>query len=158
MQRYEAIEDGIEKKDIKALREAIGSIIYTSRNFSSGEFDEAVKYVESKGIKLKDDALIGKPTISSQKNQFTEEDFVRAIFELKKNFCDERIQDVKHISKTLYSSKAQSQPDLTASRAISKDAGKLPNQQSHQKKDNTLIIVGLVAVIVIVIVILLVVK
>ena len=90
MQRYEAIENGIERKDIKALREAIGSIIYTSRNFSSGEFDEAIKYVESKGIKLKDDALIGEPTISSQKDTFTKEDFADAIFELKENFCDER--------------------------------------------------------------------
>ena len=44
MQRYDAIESGIEKNDIKTLREAIGSICYTSTDFSSGEFDEIVRY------------------------------------------------------------------------------------------------------------------
>lgn len=51
MRKYEAIENGIAKGDIKALREALGSISYTNWDFSNGEFDEAVEYVKSKGIK-----------------------------------------------------------------------------------------------------------
>lgn len=97
----------LQKNDVKALREAIGSVIYTSRDFSSGEFDKLVKYVESKGIQLKDKELKGNPTISSQKTDFTDEDFARAVFELKKNFCDERIEDVKTIGKKLYVKKKQ---------------------------------------------------
>lgn len=100
--RYEAIEKGIANNDVKALREALGSIIYTNRDFSNGEFFKVLNYVESKGIKVKDSELIGKPPITSQKSEFTDEDFARAIFELKKNFCDERIKDVKTIGEKLY--------------------------------------------------------
>ena len=64
MQKYDAIESGIKNNDISILRECVSNIIYASRNFSSGEFDEMVRYVESKGIKLKDDSLVGDPPIS----------------------------------------------------------------------------------------------
>ena len=100
MQKYESIERGIANNDIVGLREAIGSICYTSRDFSSGEFDEVLRYVESKGIKLKDDTLDGD-LISDGKTAYTDEDFARAVFMLKKNFCKERIADVKKIGKAL---------------------------------------------------------
>lgn len=99
--KYNAIENGIKNKDIKSLRETIGSICYTNRNFSDGEFDEAIKYVESKGIKIKE-KYDGKGLIHTGKSSFTDEDFARAVFNLKKNFCDERIKDVKTIGKSLY--------------------------------------------------------
>ena len=54
MQKYDAIENGIAQNDVRALREAIGSICYTNRDFSDGEFFEVISYVESKGIQLKD--------------------------------------------------------------------------------------------------------
>ena len=158
MQKYDAIEAGIQNKDIKALREAIGSICYTSRDFSSGEFDEIVRYVESKGIRLKDESLIGNPTISSQKQSFTDEDFAKAIFELKKNFCHERIQDVKTIGKALYSTPKQVDvSDSVRKVTISgQNFGKLPNQESHQKNSNNVpMIVCLVAAIIVLIVVLL---
>lgn len=142
MQRYDAIENGIEKNDINALREAVGSICYTSRDFSSGEFDEIVRYVEAKGIKLKDDALIGSPLISSTKSSFSDEDFARAVFELKQNFCDERIGDVKKIGKALYASDKQ-------------EPGKRPNAQSHQQESRLPMIAGLVAVVIIIAVVIL---
>lgn len=157
MQRYEAIESGIANQDVKALREAIGSICYTSRDFSSGEFDEAIRYVESKGIKIKDEALVGNPVISGQKSTFTDEDFAKAIFELKKNFCEERIQDVKTIGKKLYAPKPQQKTaDVPISRTISD--GTYPNGQSHQQKSRTPMIAGLVAAVIIVIVIILIMK
>ena len=120
MQKYEAIEQGIRNGDVQGLRAAIGSICYTSRDFSSGEFDEAIRYVESKGIKLKDDALEGE-IVSEGKAVYADEDFARAIFELKKNFCDERIEDVKKRGRSLY---AQPKPK--------KAAGAGPNAYSHQ--------------------------
>lgn len=167
MQRYDAIENGIAKNDVKALREAIGSICYTNRDFSNGEFFEAVKYVESKGIKLKDAELVGASTISSQKSEFTDEDFAKAIFELKRNFCDERIQDVRVIGEKLYAQKAQvqkvsdSKSDAGQSNLTKKSngTGTLPNHQSHQQNSNkTPMVIGLVAVIVIIIIVLLVTK
>lgn len=102
MQVYEAIEQGIITRDVVSLRDSIGSICYTCRDFSDGEFDRIVEYVESKGIELKDSTLADGPTISSQKSEFTDDDFSRAIFELKRNFCDERIDDVKKIGRALY--------------------------------------------------------
>ena len=99
-QKYEVIEKGIKNKDIPLLREALGNICYTCTDLSDGDLFENIKYVESHGIKIKDDKLIGK-TISSQKSEFTDDDFSRAVFELKRNFCDERIQDVKNIGEKL---------------------------------------------------------
>lgn len=103
LKKYQAIEDGIAKGDVKALREAVGSICYVRRDFSSGEFDEAVNYVSAKVPGFMDSSLVGSPTVSSQKTSFTDDDFARAVFELKKNFCQERIADVKKIGKALYS-------------------------------------------------------
>lgn len=165
MQKYDAIERGIEHRDVKALREAIGSICYTSRNFSSGEFDEVICYVESKGIVLKDEQLIGNPTISSQKSNFTDEDFAKAIFELKRNFCDARIEDVKVIGRALYSKQtrvvAETAKPVVKTESSRPIGGTSPNFQSHQKKkDNTKLWIGLglVALVVIVVIIVLVTK
>ncbi|MCM1025882.1 MAG: hypothetical protein NC432_05575 [Roseburia sp.] len=158
MQKYDAIEQGIAGKDVGALREAIGSICYTSRNFSSGEFDEAIKYVEAHGIKLKDDALAGNPTISSQKDVFSDEDFARAVFELKRNFCDERIRDVKTIGKKLYSTSTVV-PDAERSSGTGETGktGTDPNADSRQSGKMTLI-VGVAAAIVIIALFILVMK
>ena len=161
MQKYEAIENGIANNDVKALREAIGSICYTNRNFSNGEFFEAIEYVESKGIQLKDAELVGKPTISSQKDEFTDEDFARAVFELKKNFCDARIDDVKIIGEKLYgknSTDEQSEASEIGMQeqkvsSIDKETGTSPNQQSHQLNKKIAMAIGVVAIIVIIVII-----
>ncbi len=163
MQKYDAIENGIASNDVKALREAIGSICYTNRDFSNGEFFEAVRYVESKGIQLKDVELIGAPTISSQKTEFTDEDFAKAIFELKKNFCDERIEDVKTIGEKLYGKKSTAEKPKDPQRNMSEPAehsssrrvGTSPKLKSHQQNNRIPMTIGLVAIIVIVVVIIL---
>ena len=149
MQKYDAIENGIVNDDVKSLREAIGSMCYINRDFSNTEFFEVIKYVESKGVKLKDKTLIGN-TISSQKNEFSDEDFAKAIFELKRNFCDERIKDVETIGKKLYGKKTTPVKMVKPSM----QAGKAPNQESHQRSQMPVVIGGLVAVIVILILIL----
>lgn len=139
MQKYEAIENGIANNDIRALREAIGSICYTCRDFSNGEFDAVIQEVESKGIKIKDEKIVGRATISSQKNNFTDEDFAKAIFELKKNFCDERIVDVKTIGKKLYGNKPISnhaQEPYKQKSTYNNSTGTSPNHNSHPRKKN----------------------
>ncbi|MCI7061692.1 MAG: hypothetical protein MR965_05760 [Lachnospiraceae bacterium] len=153
MRKYKAIENGIAKGDIKALREALGSISYTNRDFSNGEFDEAVEYVKSKGIKIMDESLVGDPAISSQKKTFTDADFAKAIFELKKNFCEERIEDVKTIGRSLYSKNDESveKTDHHADTGSNKN-GQSPNVSGHQQSKIPMVL-GLVAVVVIVVVI-----
>lgn len=101
LQKYDAIERGIKSNDIPRLRRVIGNICYTNRSFSNGEFDEAINYVMNKGIKLKDDRLVGQ-LISQKTGPYTDNDFADAVFGLKENFCDERINDVKAIGRSLY--------------------------------------------------------
>ena len=151
MQRYDVIDNGIANQDIKSLRESLGSICYTSRDFSSGEFDDMVKYVESKGIRIKDDRLVGEPLISSQKDTFEDGDFAKALFELKKNFCDERIEDVKIIGKKLYGLEEQPKKEEPVY------CGTSPNRQSRQK-NSVLLLAGLAALMIIVLVVLLLLK
>ena len=158
MKHYDIIERNIELGDVGAIREAIGSICYTNRDFSSGEFDEVIAYVESRGIRLKDDKLTGKPPISTQKDVFTDDDYSRAIYELKKNFCDERIEDVKTIGKALYSNNKVKE-DHTEEKTV-KTEGKDPNAKSHQttQPNKTLIIVLVAGIVLIIIGIVIVIK
>lgn len=160
MQKYEAIEQGILEKDVAALKEAIGNICYTCRDFSDGEFDRIVRYVESNGITLMDDGIEGNPTISSQKGYFTDDDFSRAVFELKRNFCKERIDDVKKIGKTLYKDVAKEVEELEAvdsNNKIQAEAIDPKKAQSHQKKRGLMSII-LAAVVVIIVLILFILK
>ena len=128
MQKYDAIEQGIAKKDVCGLREAIGNICYLCRDFSDGEFESAIAYVQERGIALYDSILQGE-LISSGKDTFTEEDFVSAVFELKQNFCKERVADVIKIGKTLYKKDK-------ASSAHSREGGTSPNEPSHRTQKN----------------------
>ena len=124
MQKYDAIEKGIAENDVNGLRESIGSICYTCRDFSDGEFDEVVNYVVSKGISLFETALNGE-LVSANKDTFTDEDFARAVFELKRNFCKERIADVKKIGATLYKK-------VTSSMDTANGTGRSPNAECLQ--------------------------
>ena len=167
MQKYDAVEKEIANNDIKALREAIGSICYTNRDFSNSEFFEVVSYVESKGIKLKDDTLVGAEPVSKIKIEFDEDDFTRAVFELKRNFCDERIKDVETIGKKLYRKKTiqnetytsgsvkQTQERALQREYINRNVGssEFPNAQSHQPYDTGKMIIGAVAIAVIIVMI-----
>ncbi|RRJ14094.1 hypothetical protein EHW90_10325 [Lachnoanaerobaculum orale] len=168
MQKYDAVEKGIANNDVKALREAIGSICYTNRDFSNSEFFEVVRYVESNGIKLKDDTLVGAEPVSKIKTEFDEDDFTRAVFELKRNFCDERIKDVETIGKKLYGKK-DIQKENTTSRVINQrqerslkretvnrnvDNGEFPNAQSHQPNNTVKIVIGVVAIAAMIVIIL----
>jgi hypothetical protein len=168
MQKYDAVEKGIANNDVKALREAIGSICYTNRDFSNSEFFEVVRYVESNGIKLKDDTLVGAEPVSKIKTEFDEDDFTRAVFELKRNFCDERIKDVETIGKKLYGKKDIQKETYTSGsvkktqeRALYRedinrnvDNSEFPNLQSRQPNNTAKIVIGLVAIAAMIVIIL----
>ena len=150
---YEVINKGIAEKDVALLRDAIGNLCYTSRNFSSGEFDEAINLVLSKGIKLKDEALVGE-LVSAGKTTFTKEDFTRAVFELKNNFCDERIADVKMIGKSVYP-KPAAQPNLSRSATTNPAKKNTPkNSQSHRGKKSTNLPMAIIFLIIVVLIVL----
>lgn len=168
MQKYDAVEKGIANNDVKSLREAIGSICYTNRDFSNSEFFEVVRYVESNGIKLKDDTLVGAEPVSKIKTEFDEDDFTRAVFELKRNFCDERIKDVETIGKKLYGKKDIQKETYTSGSVkktqeralyredINRNVGnsEFPNLQSRQPNNTAKIVIGVVAIAAMIVIIL----
>ena len=100
MQKYDIIEKAILKKDVYCLRQSVANIIMIDRNFSSNEFNEVLKYVNNK-INIMEPNLIGE-LVSTGKSSYTDNDLAKAIFELKENFCEERIEDAKKIGRTLY--------------------------------------------------------
>lgn len=154
MKKYSVIERGIAEGNIDLLRGALGNICYTNRNFSNGEFDEVLQYIEQKGIKIKEDSLKGN-LVSEGKEKFSENDFGDAVFELKENFCDERIADVKKIGRAVYGG---SNDSPKPSQETPKDTHP-KKERSHQKPQNSKTAMWiLVAVVLILIVIYLVKK
>ena len=151
MREYDTIEKAILQNDIIGLREAVGIICYMDKDFSTGEFDEVVEYILQRGIQLKDSKLNGK-LVSETKKEYTEDDFVMAVFELKNNFCDERIRDVKKIGRSLYKKRDAEQTESINYKE--KVVGKDPNVQSHQKPIY-LIAIGVVLVAIVGLVLLL---
>lgn len=157
MQKYDAIEQGIRTRDVAALREAIGNICYTCRDLSDGELERIIADVEAEGIKLMDDGLVGKPTISSQKSIFTDDDFSRAVFELKRNFCKERINDIKIIGSSLYKNNSikNERKDLnTKTKKVSNQVEDTRQKKSlsHQTKKNKWLPFALVAMVILIII------
>lgn len=95
----------IEQKDLDAVREHIGTMIYTDRAFLHGEFESAVNYViEECYMTELFESFNPLPPLKSKSGttDFKEADFTEAVFELKSNFCRERIEDVKTIGRYLY--------------------------------------------------------
>lgn len=95
----------IEEKNIPALREYIGSIIYSDRAFLHGEFESAIKYVAEECYLVELFEPFNETPILKSKlglPNYENSDFTEAIYELKNNFCRERIEDVKVIGKSLY--------------------------------------------------------
>lgn len=129
--RFDFLDADIEKNDVGTLRERIGNICYTSRDFSSGDFDAAIKYVESKGIKL-GEPYNGNPELILNKKKLsecTEDDFRDAVFELKENFCTERINEVKKIGKYMFGPGGKAKNNDDKKKDSTKD-------DTSEKKDN----------------------
>ena len=137
--KYDVIEQCLAKNDVEGLRNVIGSLCYTSMDFSSGEFDAAIKYVESKGIKLKE-SYNGKPELILNKKKLsecTEDDFGDAVFELKENFCTERINEVKKIGKYVYGPGGKAKNNDDKKKDSTKDEQQTSTSQARPKNTNT---------------------
>lgn len=97
----------IENREYGNVRRTLAHLIYTDRNFSKKTFDSALAYVNRE---YNDNSIYqeynGKGLISDIKKQkFTDDDFEEAVAELGGNFCKERIDDVKKLSKIVYDNK-----------------------------------------------------
>lgn len=150
MYKNDVIEKYLRSGDVISVRECICGFCYTDRNFSTDKFDGAIQYVQSQGMEIFE-KYNGKPLLIDAKSEFTEQEYEDAVHELKKNFCKERISEVKKIGRAIYGEpKAETL----------KKNGTLPKELSHQDRKNHGIIVGgvLVAAVIIIVLCILLVK
>lgn len=99
------VKECIENNDIDGLKGAFVGIIFSDRSFSKGYFDNTVNYIVSMPIESKlYDKFNEKELLSNtiKNRRFTDDDFEAAVYKLEENFCQERINDVKKISKGIY--------------------------------------------------------
>lgn len=98
------ILDAEEHNDIEEIRNILIGMIYASRDFSDGRFDRnynALKEsIKNEIMQEKNDEkyVYG----SKPDNELTDDDFARAVFNLRENFCQERIDDVRRVGRVLY--------------------------------------------------------
>ena len=94
--------EAADHADLTLMREIVAGRVYFCPDFSRPDFDDALEYVKSRGFDIFQ-TLEGDLIDHGQKH-FTDEDFVNAVYELKRNFCQERIEEVKRIGKALHTS------------------------------------------------------
>ena len=130
------IKECIDNNDVEGIRVALTTIIYGDRNFSKGEFENSLNYVVNTcGIReIFEELDTTAPLIcnSVKGRNFNEDDFAEAVYELKVNFCRERIEDVKAISKVLYPIKGQTNGICEKKKAV---GGNVPGKKSLNQKE-----------------------
>lgn len=156
-----SIEKYVLENDIKSIKRSLGCICYTI-DLLNGNFDKAVKYVEEeKNIKIREKFNSNIPLVyNKEKSTYSGRDLGLAVAYLQENFCDERIEDVKKVSKMIDKKNEEEQIKENLKR---KEIGTSPNVKSRQfqnlKKKAGLpawiwVIAAVILVIVIVIIIL----
>lgn len=102
---HKLVIENVEKGDVDALKSNIGVVINFDKNFSKGYVHENLEYIKRHKINLYDGSLDQTKPLLSNKSEYTDEDFSKAIFYLRKNFCKERLMDVQKIGQDLYKEK-----------------------------------------------------
>lgn len=103
-----------ELKDVKALRSALCTMVYTDRDFTKGYVNSNIHYITSHGIEIWEEFDSSRPLIlDNKKDDFVENDFLDAMVNLKKNFSKKRLNEVKVIGKAVYGgkNKAEEEPE-----------------------------------------------
>lgn len=149
------VQECIANNDIRGLRGAFVAIILSDRSFSKGEFDETLNYIygETKLVILEgfnnEELLSKKISVGN----ITEDDFAEAVYNLKVNFCKERIDDVKKLAKALYGKNMKIKGTVSSTTDGGNVQGK-KSQGHHQNKVNRkkefkvgLVIAGIVTVV-----------
>lgn len=157
MDRYmpnKLVKECIENNDIKGLKGAFVGIIFSDRSFSKREFDNTLNYINQE-TNLKILERFDNGELLSKKHsggRVTEDDFEEAVYNLKINFCTERIKDVKELGKALYGKKMTSQTTVSSTTHGGSNYGKKTQghhqTQMKQKKESKvgLMIAGIVTV------------
>ena len=102
------LEDSINKKDIVSIRSALSFIIKCDPTFKTKDFDDAIKYVESKGITIKEPyKLMNDENNIEEKSKWTEKYFYYKTNMLEENFAvAERIPHIKAVGRSVFAERA----------------------------------------------------
>lgn len=100
------MQDQIDKGSVSGIKTCLIGIIFSDRTLSNNKFEEAIAYIKKEdNIRLMENydggALVKHIKEYSQSNT---EDFKEAVFLLKNNFCEERIEELKNIANVVYPS------------------------------------------------------
>lgn len=99
--------NAVAEKNLTAIKTALTSINLKDRNFSTGAFDEGLKYVESQNISGLYDKFDGetfKPEAEWDQSYWT---YINV--SLMDNFCRERIEELKRVGRKIYPAQATPQ-------------------------------------------------
>ena len=146
----ELVKECIIDNDIVGLRGALIAIILSDMDFTKGRFDNTLKYLEDNNINIYD-PYNGEELMSKVKSSYEEKDFQDAIFNLEKNFCKERIKDVKIISKSLFRTSINKnneyKKEYKSVNNVKPEIGTAKKKKRQQKKSPTeKILIGAAAV------------
>lgn len=111
---------------ISKVRTAIIGIISADPAFNTSRYDDAINYVQEKGILLSilfenlDESKF--PSINNDKSQWNTEYFAKATIYCENNFCKERINHLREVGKKVYG----------VSDNLLEDIGQVKNELSRQ--------------------------
>ena len=138
----ELVKECMNNNDIVGLKGALIAIIFSDKQFKTDDFDNTLEVLKLNGINIYE-KYDGKELISKTKQSFTNQDYRNSIFDLEKNFCIERINEVKNISKSIYGNVVKN----SVSNNIRKEVTPAKKKKSSQKKSPTeKILIGAAAV------------
>lgn len=133
--------------DRNGLLNALVSVCFRDRNFSTGEFDDGLQYVTSKypEEKLYDASCFPEYPLYAPKIEMQEEleqdAFPTALTYLRFNFCKDRIADTRRLGQYLY-------PESTSQSSQQKECKETAPPTKDRNKTNPLLIAAqLVAVV-----------
>ena len=90
----------VEERNVLHIKSALTSITLKDRNFSTGEFDEGLRYVESKNIAGLYDDFDGEEL--KPESEWNQDYWTYINVSLVDNFCKERIDLLKKIGRKIY--------------------------------------------------------
>jgi len=116
----------VEERNVLHIKSALTSITLKDRNFSTGEFDEGLRYVESKNIAGLYDDFDGEEL--KPESEWNQDYWTYINVSLVDNFCKERIDLLKKIGRKIYPVQQKTVTPPTGSPVQKK------NQQSTSNK------------------------
>lgn len=131
----EYLEEAIANGNVVRIRSAFTVIAHEDPSFSTGKFNEALEYVKSKNI---DGLFVPYDERPFQpKEEWNEDYWALIVSSLVDNFCMERINHLRDVSRILYPSKVNPSPTISTSDSKYKNINSTSSRNvsgNHSKK------------------------